>query len=393
MVTVPLSSLTYNHIGDPRRWSFRPRTRFRQRILFLSAPRLRLHGSTPHCTPHDFRTFSSCMLEQHLQGGSLVGALLRNLRLVLIDPHRRHSYAPLRLITAQLRPSSAHRWHAASPHVGLSLAQPLRLNSAQARLGSPRHSSPHLGPASPRLLNGSRSPGLPRRFSSTGHVPIPSDKAAVQLHGLGLRTLLTHAAPTRITAADRHRFPPSVVNAHLSTVYCPPCHATSPRQTLTLALQPLYTQSGIHIRFFNSLDFLDGSTGTPVARRQGVSNADCFAMNSHRTHTHTDAQLLAACTPPSLHRSPCSLGGSIVVDIFRPLYVLYLTALYLINCTFTRMRTTIDHVCPLSTCLVLSPAGYDIRLTNGYGSLVPSNPHITIDLGALIQATADLMRL
>ena len=82
-----------------------------------------------------------------------------------------------------------------------------------------------------------------------------------------------------------------------------------------------------------------------------------------------------------------------MVDIFRPLYVLYLTALYLINCTFTRMRTTIDHVCPLSTCLVLSPAGYDIRLTNGYGSLVPSNPHITIDLGALIQATADLMRL
>ena len=42
------------------------------------------------------------------------------------------------------------------------------------------------------------------------------------------------------------------------------------------------------------------------------------------------------------------------------------------------MRRTIIHVLSLCTCLVLSCAGYDIRLTNGYGSLAPSNPHITI---------------
>ena len=65
---------------------------------------------------------------------------------------------------------------------------------------------------------------------------------------------------------------------------------------------------------------------------------------------------------------------------FRPLCVLYLTALFIINCTFTRMRTTIIHVLSRSTCPVLSRAGskcYSIT-TNGYGSLTPSNPHITI---------------
>ena len=81
MVTFPLRT-HINHIGAP--WAFRPRTCFRQRILFLPAPRLRLRRSTPHCAPHNIRTFSSCMLDQYLQGGSLVGGLLRNLRLILI---------------------------------------------------------------------------------------------------------------------------------------------------------------------------------------------------------------------------------------------------------------------------------------------------------------------
>jgi hypothetical protein len=165
MVTVPLSSLTYNHIGDPRRWSFRPRTRFRQRILFLSAPRLRLHGSTPHCTPHDFRTFSSCMLEQHLQGGSLVGALLRNLRLVLIDGtatprsgSSRLSFAPVRLIVAHGLASRRLTFGpASSPQLGTSSPQ---LTTAQ--LASRPASSPHLGPASLRFAS-------PRLDYSTAH--------------------------------------------------------------------------------------------------------------------------------------------------------------------------------------------------------------------------------
>lgn len=147
MVTVPLSSLTYNHIGDPRRWSFRPRTRFRQRILFLSAPRLRLHGSTPHCTPHDFRTFSSCMLEQHLQGGSLVGALLRNLRLVLIDGtatprsgSSRLSFAPVRLIVGtRPRLTSAYLW-------------PSLFASTRHKLASAHHGTARLTSAQPHLV-------------------------------------------------------------------------------------------------------------------------------------------------------------------------------------------------------------------------------------------------
>ena len=43
--------LHFNYVGDPRCWSFRPNMLFRQPILFLPAPRLRLCRLTPHRAP------------------------------------------------------------------------------------------------------------------------------------------------------------------------------------------------------------------------------------------------------------------------------------------------------------------------------------------------------
>ena len=76
---------------------------------------------------------------------------------------------------------------------------------------------------------------------------------------LCLQTPLTHAAPTRITA-DHHRFPPSVVHVHSSKVYCPPCHATSPRKTLTLALPPYDPAGPTHVN--NDSPSLDPDAST-----------------------------------------------------------------------------------------------------------------------------------
>jgi hypothetical protein len=106
------------------------------------------------------------------------------------------STAQLRPGLAQLRPSSAHR--RTRPRLTSAYLRPSLFASTWHKLASAYHGTARLAPgffasprpslasvrlASPRLLNGSRSPGLPRRFFFTGHAPIPSDKAVVQLHG------------------------------------------------------------------------------------------------------------------------------------------------------------------------------------------------------------------
>ena len=86
---------------------------------------------------------------------------------------------------------------------------------------------------------------------------------------------------------------------------------------------------------------------------------------------------LCQCIVFLMNTGLCNCCG-LVVDILKAF--VHVTCIYrflcLINCTFTRMGRTIYHVCPLSTCLVMSRAGYVIRLTitNGYGS--PFEPRI-----------------
>ena len=63
---------------------------------------------------------------------------------------------------------------------------------------------------------------------------------------------------------------------------------------------------------------------------------------------------------------------------------LHVTCIYhflcLIHCTFTCMHRTICHVCPLSTCLVMSCAGYVIQLYQLMVTVPLSNLTSTISL-------------
>ena len=233
---------------------------------------------------------------------------------------------------AQLRPSSAHRRHSASPHVGLPSAQPLRLNFAQARLGSPRHSSPHARPL--RLASAQPRFGLPRLASTTQWLTLAQIATKVFLYSTctypqrqgccSAAWIMTSSdSPDPHCSNSEHSCSsqdPSSCSPHHDTrthLEFTARHATSPRQTLTLALQPLLI--GTHIHFSDSLDFFDGSTVTPVARSQGVSNLDYFAVNCHRTLTSSTTAHRWICTsthssslPAHHHRSivrPAHWGG------------------------------------------------------------------------------------
>ena len=127
------------------------------------------------------------------------------------------------------------------------------------------------------------------------------DCFAVNCH----RTLTSSTTAHRwICTAHRHTAP-RCLRTHLEFTAR---HATSPRQTLTLALQPLLI--GTHIHFSDSLDFFDGYTVTPVARSQGVSNLDCFAVNCHRTLTSSTTAHRWICTAHR-HTAPCCLHTTI----------------------------------------------------------------------------------
>ena len=192
--------------------------------------------------------------------------------------------ASFRLILGPASPHSGSLWPSlsallrlvfgpASPrYFGLSLAQP---------------QLPHFGTA--------RFTSAPQRLSLVwiatkvfihGTGTYPSDKASVQPHGFSF-----FVAPLTKT------------------------------RTLTLALQPF--RQRIHICFSDTLDFLDGLTVKLVTRSQEVLDLDCYTGRCHHTRHNTTAhrwihcihtQLFAASTPPALYRSPCLLGGSIVVD-------------------------------------------------------------------------------
>ena len=97
-------------------------------------------------------------------------------------------------------------------------------------------------------------------------------------------------------------------------------------------------------------------------------------------YPYNNTQLLAAYTPSCsiIHPVYWGEGGKYCGEqYFRPLCVVYLTALCAIDCTFTHMCTTIIHVYPIHASPILSHVVYFIQLLMVM-ALTPMNPHLTI---------------
>ena len=143
---------------------------------------------------------------QHLQGSSLVDALLRNVWL-------NHGLALARLTSAQ--PCFARLTTAQLASFALLQHSSPHFSSAQLCLTSARFQHSF---ASVQLLNGSRSPGpQPRGFTSSWvrHL-VPSDKAAAQLHDSSffVTPLITKTDTDAGTSAITTLYPHTSTTAH-----------------------------------------------------------------------------------------------------------------------------------------------------------------------------------
>ena len=199
---------------------------------------------------------------------------------------------------AQLRPSSAH--HCTWPRLTSAYLLPSLFASTWHKLASAHHSTARLAPScftSPRPSLASvhlasttqtltftliatnvllyRTCTFPQRqgYCSAAQIMTldpPDPRCSNSEHSCSSQD----PSSCSHTLAPRHK--------HLSTVCCPPCHATSLRQTLTLAVPPLrpYQTHTSH-------------------QWQHIAG---FAW-------HIDAQLFAAYTPPHSIVRPAHWGG------------------------------------------------------------------------------------